>query len=40
MLDDKIKVKQAIHLMGTGMVGGEFWGILIAMFALFLLIVK
>jgi len=39
-LDSKIKVKQAVHLMGTGMVGGAFWGILIGMFALFLLIAK
>jgi uncharacterized membrane protein len=40
MLDDKIKVKQAVHLMGTGMIGGAFWGILIGMFALFFLIAK
>jgi uncharacterized membrane protein len=40
MLDDKIKVKKAVHLMDTGMVGGAFWGILIEMFALFLLITK
>jgi uncharacterized membrane protein len=40
MLDDKIKAKQAVHLMGTGIVGGAFWGILIGMFALFLLIAK
>jgi len=39
-LDDKIKVKQAVHLMGTGIVGGAFWGILIGMFALFILIAK
>jgi len=39
-LDSKIKVKQAVHLMGTGMVGGAFWGILIGVFALFLLIAK
>jgi len=36
MLYDKIKVKQAVHLMGRGMVGDTFWGILIGMFALFL----
>ena len=36
MLDDKIKVKQAVHLMVKGIVGGAFWGILIGMFALFL----
>ncbi len=36
MLDDKIKVKQAVHLMVKGMVGGAFLGILIEMFALFL----
>ena len=40
MLDDKIKVKQAVFLMGTDMVGGAFWGILIGMSALFLLISK
>jgi uncharacterized membrane protein len=40
MLDDKIKMKQAVHLMDTGMVGGAFWGILIGMFALFLLTAK
>ncbi len=40
MLDDKIKMKQAVHLMGTGIVGGAFWGILIGMFALFLLTAK
>jgi uncharacterized membrane protein len=40
MLDDKIKAKQAVHLMGTGIVGGAFWGILIGMFALFILIAK
>jgi uncharacterized membrane protein len=38
--DGKIKVKQAVHLMGTGIVGGAFWGILIGMFALFILIAK
>ncbi len=38
--DGKIKVKQATHLVGAGMVGGAFWGILIGMFALFLLIEK
>lgn len=36
MLDDKIKVKQAIHLVGRGMVGSTFWGIFIGMFGLFL----
>jgi uncharacterized membrane protein len=35
-LDDKIKVKQAVHLMVKGMVDGAFWRILIRMFALFL----
>ena len=39
-LDSKIKVKQAVHLMGTGIVGGVFWGILIGIFALYLLIAK
>jgi uncharacterized membrane protein len=34
--DGKIKVKQATHLVGAGMIGGAFWGILIGMFALFL----
>jgi uncharacterized membrane protein len=36
MLDDKIKVKQAIHLVGRCMVGSTFWGIFIGMFGLFL----
>jgi uncharacterized membrane protein len=40
MLDDKIKVKQTVHFIGTGMVGGAFWGILIGIFALVLLIAK
>jgi uncharacterized membrane protein len=40
MFDDKIKVKQAVLLMGTGIVGGAFWGILIGMSALFILIAK
>jgi uncharacterized membrane protein len=40
MLDDKIKVKQAVLLMGTGIVGDAFWGILIGMSALFILIAK
>ena len=40
MLDDKIKVMQAVHLMGTYMVGGAFWSILIGIFALFILIAK
>jgi uncharacterized membrane protein len=40
MLEHKIKVKPAVHFMGTGMVGGAFWGILIGIFALFLLIAK
>jgi len=31
-LDSKIKVKQAVNLMGTGMVGGVFWGVLIGIF--------
>ncbi len=30
--DGKIKVKQAIHLVGAGMVGGAFWGMLIGLF--------
>jgi len=38
MVDDKHKVKQAVPSMGTGMVGGAFWGILIGMLALFLVI--
>ena len=38
--DGKIKMKQAVHLVGTGMIGGVFWGILIGMFALFILIAK
>jgi uncharacterized membrane protein len=29
MLDNIIKVKQAVHLMGRGMVSGIFWGILL-----------
>jgi len=33
-------VKQAVHFVGVGMVGGAFWGMLIEIFALFLLIVK
>jgi uncharacterized membrane protein len=40
MLDDKNKAKKAVHPMGTGIVGGAFWGILIGMFALFILISK
>ena len=40
MVDDKYKVKQAVPSMGTTVVGGAFWGILIGMFALFLLIEK
>jgi len=40
MVDDKYKVKQAVPSMGTTVVGGAFWGILIGMFALFLLIAK
>jgi len=39
-LDDKTKAKQAVHIMATGIVGGAFWGILIGMFALFLLIAE
>jgi uncharacterized membrane protein len=39
-LDSKIKVKPAVHLMGTGIVGGAFWGILIGMCALVILIAK
>ena len=38
MLNDKNKMKQAVHPMGTGMVGGIFWGIFIGMLALFLVI--
>jgi uncharacterized membrane protein len=38
--DDKIKMKQAVHLVGTGMICGTFWGILIGIFALLLLITK
>ena len=38
--DGKIKVKQATNLMGVGALGGAFWGILIGLFALFLLISK
>jgi uncharacterized membrane protein len=30
--DGKIKVKQAVHLVGVGMVGGAFWGMLIGIF--------
>ena len=30
--DGKIKVKQATHLVGAGMVGGAFWGMLIGLF--------
>jgi uncharacterized membrane protein len=40
MVDNKHKVKQAVPSMGTGMVSGAFWGILIGMLALFLLIAK
>ena len=29
MFNDKIKVKQAVHLMGRDMVSGIFWGILL-----------
>jgi uncharacterized membrane protein len=38
--DDKIKMKQEVHLVGTGIIGGTFWGILIGIFALYLLIAK
>ncbi len=38
--DGKIKMKQAVHLVGTGMIGGAFWSILIGMVALFILIAK
>ena len=31
-LDGKIKVKQATHLVGAGMIGGAFWGMLIGLF--------
>lgn len=30
--DGKIKVHQAVHLVGIGMVGGAFWGMLIGFF--------
>jgi uncharacterized membrane protein len=40
MVDDKHKVKQAVNYMGTEMVGGAFWSILIGILALFLLIAK
>jgi uncharacterized membrane protein len=30
--DGKIKVKQATHLVGVGLVGGAFWGMLIGLF--------
>jgi len=30
--DGKIKVKQATHLVGVGMIGGAFWGMLIGLF--------
>ena len=30
--DGKIKVKQATHLVGAGMVGGAFWGMLKGLF--------
>ncbi len=30
--DGKIKVKQATHLVGAGVVGGAFWGMLIGLF--------
>ena len=39
-LDGKIKVKRAVHLIGTDVVGGAFWCMLIGMFALFHLITK
>jgi uncharacterized membrane protein len=29
---EKIKVKQVTHLVGAGMVGGAFWGMLIGLF--------
>jgi uncharacterized membrane protein len=29
--DGKIKVKQAVHLVGAGAVGGAFWGMLIGL---------
>ena len=38
--DGKIKMKQAVHLVSTGMIGGAFWSILIGMVALFILIAK
>src|SRR5664279_4145557 len=30
--DGKIKVKQAVHLVGAGALGGAFWGMLIGLF--------
>lgn len=30
--DGKIKVKQATHLVGAGVLGGAFWGMLIGLF--------
>jgi len=30
-LDGKVKVKQAVNLVGTGTVGGAFWGMLIGL---------
>jgi len=33
-------MKQEVHLVGTGIIGGTFWGILIGIFALYLLIAK
>jgi len=40
MLDDKNKAKQAVYPIGIGIAGDAFWGILIGMFALFILISK
>jgi uncharacterized membrane protein len=37
MLDDKIKVKQAVYFIVKVIIGGEFLGILIGIFALFLI---
>lgn len=38
MLDDKIKIKQAIHLVVKVIIGVVFLGILMGIFALFLFV--